>query len=88
MNKLQRFILALATPVIGLIAAYGIAEKGLDGSCEIARYNFTNSPIQKCVVIPNVHAFDLEETWWIWGLAVVVVVAIELVLFNQKLKKT
>ncbi len=92
MNKSQRTILALALPVVVLVATFGLTQSYLDSNIHCITgieekvqpvYNRCPDRSREVFVKP----FDLEYTWGIWLIAIVVMGGIEFKLLEEREKK-
>lgn len=71
MNKTQKIIKAIIYPVIIIVITIGIA-----GSLsEWFLYGRT---------YPHIHAFDLDKTWFVWVITLVIIYKIEQKIFSDK----
>ena len=84
MNKNQKIILAIFIPVILFFIALTIADSvGITRVGGLQKFSHTPSKIPSYTRDP----FDMEKTWYVWGLYLIICFLFEYKLFADKKKK-
>jgi hypothetical protein len=83
MNKNQRLVLAIFVPIILFFITFTIAN-----SVGVTRVVTTKKSFYTGVVSSyNINSFDLEKTWYVWMLYLIICFIFEYRLFGDKKKK-
>lgn len=83
MNKNQRLVLAIFIPVLLFFIALTIADSvGISSPGGLRKFSRTPS------FPSHIHnPFDMEKTWYVWGLYLIICFIFEYKLFEDKEKK-
>ena len=97
MNKNQKIVLAIFLPLVLLVASYGLSNVLLDKKCpypvnQLSELETSYGYMPMCSVyklsnpgaVKDVSAFDFEDTWFIWGFALILISIGEYKLFGDK----
>lgn len=76
MNKSQQTILAIIAPIIVIISSYGYISTNIMSTNIWGKE--TNYPVKWN---------NFDETWEIWLIAFIIIGAIEITIYTQKIKK-